>query len=133
MVGRVEEPVHGPRDLLLREEPLVVAAERGQGLGVGGGPEAEAQLVQKLGDEPRLVVVYRTSRAQRIDPVTRVTLREQASDLRECRGVTLSGFASRLVAICALFNTHEQARRRFAESMIDLENPFCSSENSVDA
>ena len=30
-----EEPVHGPRDLLLRQEPLVVAAERGQGLGVG--------------------------------------------------------------------------------------------------
>ncbi len=30
-----EEPVHRPRDLLLRQEPLVVAAERGQGLGVG--------------------------------------------------------------------------------------------------
>ena len=30
-----EEPVHRPRDLLLRQEPLVVAAERRQGLGVG--------------------------------------------------------------------------------------------------
>ena len=51
MVGRVEEPVHGPRDLLLREEPLVVAAERREGLGVGDRPEAAAQLVKKLGDE----------------------------------------------------------------------------------
>ena len=59
MVGRVEEPVHGPRDLLLGKEPLVVAAERGQGFGVGGRPEAEAQLVQKLGDELGLAVVYR--------------------------------------------------------------------------
>ena len=53
----MEEPVHGPRDLLLREEPLVVAAERREGLGVGGRPEAEAQLVQKLGDELGLAVV----------------------------------------------------------------------------
>ena len=30
-----EEPVHRPRDLLLRQEPLVVAAERREGLGVG--------------------------------------------------------------------------------------------------
>ena len=59
VVRGVEEPVHGPRDLLLRQEPLVVAAERREGLGVGGRPEAEAQLVQELGDEPRLVVVYR--------------------------------------------------------------------------
>ena len=34
-VVAAEEPVHGPRDLLLRQEPLVVAAERRQGLGVG--------------------------------------------------------------------------------------------------
>ena len=53
----MEEPVHGPRDLLLGQEPLVVAAERREGLGVGGRPEAEAQLVQKLGDEPRLVFI----------------------------------------------------------------------------
>ena len=57
MVGRVEEPVHGPRDLLLRQEPLVVAAERGQGLGVGGRTQSAAQLVQKLGDELGLAVV----------------------------------------------------------------------------
>ena len=53
----MEEPVHGPRDLLLREEPLVVAAERREGLGVGGRPEAEAQLVEELGDELGLDVV----------------------------------------------------------------------------
>ena len=57
MVGRVEEPVHGPRDLLLRQEPLVVAAERREGLGVGRGTQSAAQLVEELGDEPRLVFI----------------------------------------------------------------------------
>ena len=59
VVGGVEEPVHGPRHLLLRQEPLVVAAERGQGLGVGRRTQSAAQLVQELGDELGLAVVYR--------------------------------------------------------------------------
>ena len=59
VVRGVEEAVHRPRDLLLREEPLVVAAERGQGLGVGRRTQTAAQLVQKLGDEPRLVFINR--------------------------------------------------------------------------
>ena len=53
----MEEPVHGPRDLLLGQEPLVVAAERREGLGVGRRTQSAAQLVEELGDEPRLVVV----------------------------------------------------------------------------
>ena len=57
MVRGVEQPVHRPRDLLLRQEPLVVAAERGQGLGVGRRTQSAAQLLQKLGDEPRLVFI----------------------------------------------------------------------------
>ena len=107
----MEEPVHGPRNLLLRQEPLVVAAERGQGLGVGGRPEAEAQLVEELGDELGLVVVYRNYTCFVLIIRIRVRVADDQEVARDLRGASSVSRAAS-VAPRSLISARRDTTRR---------------------